>query len=46
MMLKELFDSGKFVVTSEVGALKGTDVSEMMEGFISKPPGGQLFPQL
>lgn len=31
-MLKELFDSGKFVVTSEVGPPKGTDVSEMMEG--------------
>lgn len=32
MMLKELLDSGKFVVTSEVAPPKGTDVSELEEG--------------
>jgi len=32
MTLKELFDAGKFVVTSEVGPPKGTDIAEMMEG--------------
>jgi len=31
MMLKELFDSGKFVVTSELVPPKGINVSEMME---------------
>lgn len=29
MILKELFDSGKFVITSEVAPPKGTDISEM-----------------
>ncbi|MFQ6040164.1 MAG: methylenetetrahydrofolate reductase [Candidatus Poribacteria bacterium] len=32
MTLKEIFDSGKFAVTSEVGPPKGVDISEMMEG--------------
>jgi len=32
MMLKELFDSGKFAVTSEVAPPKGTDISELKEG--------------
>lgn len=31
MMLKELFDSGKFVITSEVAPPKGIDISEMKE---------------
>jgi methylenetetrahydrofolate reductase (NADPH) len=31
MSLKPLFDAGKFVVTAEVGPLKGTDVSEIGE---------------
>jgi len=31
MSLKALIESGKFVVTAEVGPLKGTDVSEMNE---------------
>jgi 5,10-methylenetetrahydrofolate reductase len=32
MTLKEIFDSGKFAVTSEIGPPKGVDISEMMEG--------------
>jgi len=32
MMLKELFGSGKFAVTSEVAPPKGTDISELKEG--------------
>jgi len=32
MTLKEIFDSGKFAVTSEVGPPKGVEISEMMEG--------------
>lgn len=32
MMLKELFDAGKLVITSEIGPPKGTDVSEIMAG--------------
>lgn len=31
MSLKPLFNSGKFVITAEVGPLKGTDTSEIME---------------
>jgi methylenetetrahydrofolate reductase (NADPH) len=31
MSLKPAFDSGKFVITAEVGPLKGTDVSEINE---------------
>jgi methylenetetrahydrofolate reductase (NADPH) len=31
MALKEALESGKFVVTTEVGPLKGTDTSEVME---------------
>lgn len=31
MSLRDAFDSGRFVVTSEVGPPKGTDVSEMLE---------------
>ena len=31
MSLKPLFDSGRFVVTAEIGPLKGTDVSEITE---------------
>jgi len=31
MMLKELFDSGKFLITSEVAPAKGTDISELKE---------------
>ena len=32
MMLKDLFGSGKFAITSEVAPPKGTDVSELKEG--------------
>lgn len=32
MMLKELFDSGKFVITSEVAPPKGTDMEGLKEG--------------
>jgi 5,10-methylenetetrahydrofolate reductase len=31
MSLKPLFDKGKFVITAEVGPLKGTDTTELME---------------
>jgi len=31
MKLRDLFDSGRFVITSEVAPPKGTDVNEMME---------------
>jgi len=31
MALKETLDGGKFAVTTEVGPLKGTDISEIME---------------
>lgn len=31
MALKEALDSGKFAVTTEVGPLKGTDISEIVE---------------
>ena len=31
MSLKPLFDAGKFVVTTEVGPLKGTDITEIEE---------------
>jgi methylenetetrahydrofolate reductase (NADPH) len=31
MSLQPLFDKGKFVVTAEVGPLKGTDTTELME---------------
>jgi methylenetetrahydrofolate reductase (NADPH) len=31
MALREAFESGKFAVTTEVGPLKGTDTSEIME---------------
>lgn len=31
MSLKPAFDSGKFVITSEIGPLKGTDVTELEE---------------
>ncbi len=31
MALKEALDGGKFAVTTEVGPLKGTDISEIME---------------
>ncbi len=31
MTLQELFDSGRFVVTSEIGPPKGTDIEIMME---------------
>ena len=29
MSLQSLFDTGKFVVTAEVGPLKGTDTTEI-----------------
>jgi len=31
MALKEALDSGKFAVTTEIGPLKGTDISEILE---------------
>ena len=31
MSLQPLFEKGKFVVTAEVGPLKGTDTTELME---------------
>ena len=31
MSLQPLFDKGKFVITAEVGPLKGTDTTELME---------------
>lgn len=31
MSLREAFDSGKFAITTEVGPLKGTDTSEVLE---------------
>ncbi|MBW2039648.1 MAG: methylenetetrahydrofolate reductase, partial [Deltaproteobacteria bacterium] len=31
MALKEALDKGKFVVTTEVGPLKGTDTTEILE---------------
>jgi len=31
MSLQPLFEKGKFVITAEVGPLKGTDTTELME---------------
>ena len=34
MKLTELFQQGKFVITSENGPPKGTDVTEMLENVV------------